>query len=106
MPDTVPTNVPRTRSSADLEAINLSAVQLMELDCVHQLASGTAEEQILSLKKLAELPICDATQATVASCLHDTKLMVWPVFHAAVHPHLGMFCLELWTTTCGFLEAR
>lgn len=61
---------------AELEAIELSALQQMELDCVYQLASGTQEEQLQSLAKLAQLPICDATQATVASCLQDAALAV------------------------------
>lgn len=61
---------------AELEAIGLSAVQQVELDCVQQLARGNHDEQRQSIKQLAQLPACDATQQAVAACLKDDELTV------------------------------
>jgi hypothetical protein len=60
----------------ELEAIGLSAVQQVELDCVQQLARGNDDERRQSIKQLAQLPVCEATQQAVAACLKDEELTV------------------------------
>ena len=59
---------------ADLE---LSAVQQMELDCVHQLLTGDVDDQKNSLAKLRQLcPVSEQSQAAIAECLKDEQLAV------------------------------
>ena len=60
----------------ELDGVKLSAMQLVELDCVHQLATGTEQEQRGSLKKLSQLAVCDETQESIAKLLKNHDLSV------------------------------
>jgi hypothetical protein len=61
----------------ELTALDLSAVQQMELDCVHQLETGDLVERKHSLAKLRQLcPVCERSQVMIAECLKEQELTV------------------------------
>jgi UvrB/uvrC motif len=71
------------RCRDDLTALQLSARQQMELDCVHALRCGNDSQQHDSLRKLAQFPACEGTQQAIAECLHNEKLAVRSMLRVA-----------------------